>query len=137
MPSKDQSMENNPESEQYDGNGNGHRSFDISSNTGNNKCETLEEGASGFMHWLNSEDKESLSGENPIVLLKFMNDRHSILYDTNLQTQIEVEINSGVPFCKYCKQDDCAHVGFAICVEQLFGHRRSGTEERIEDIVEL
>ena len=127
-------MQNNPGSESNDGNGKGHHSFDYGSNRGNNECETLEQGTSAFMHWLSSVDKKSLSGENLIVLLKFMNDRHTILYDTNLHTQLEVEINNGVPFCKYCKQDDCAHVGFAICVEQLFGHRRSGTAE---DIIEL
>jgi hypothetical protein len=125
-------MENNLGSESDDGNGKDHYSFDVSSS---NECETLVHGTSAFMHWLNSEDKTSLTGENIIVLLKFINDRHTVLYDRNLHTQLDVEINNGVPFCKYCKQDDCAHVGFAICVEQLYGHRRSGTEEKIEDII--
>jgi hypothetical protein len=102
-----------------------------------NKCETLDEGTFAFMHWLNSEDKRSLSSntDNPIVLLKFINDKHTILYDTNLHTEVDVEINEGIPYCKYCKEDDCAHVGFAICVELSYGHRRSGTEGRIEDII--
>jgi len=102
-----------------------------------NKCETLDEGTFAFMHWLNSEDKRSLSStDNPIVLLKFINDIHTILYDTNLHAEVEVEINQGIPRCKYCKEaHDCAHVGFAICVEQSYGHRRTGTEERIEDII--
>jgi hypothetical protein len=101
-----------------------------------NKCETLDEGT--FMHWLNSEDKRSLSSTvNPIVLLKFVNDKHTILHDTHLYAEVDVVINKGTPYCKYCKEDNCAHVGFAICVEQLYGHRRSGTEERIEDIIEL
>jgi len=101
-----------------------------------NKCETLDEGTFAFMHWLNSEDKRSLSStDNPIVLLKFINDKHTILYDTNLHEEVDVEINEGIPYCKYCKEDDCAHVGFAICVEQSYGHRRSGTEVRIEDII--
>ncbi len=26
-----------------------------------NKCETLDEGTSAFMHWLNSDDKKSLA----------------------------------------------------------------------------
>jgi hypothetical protein len=140
MPSKDQLMENNPENEPYGGNGHGngkaHSSPDLGTTQDNNKCESLEEGTSAFMHWLNSEDKKSLSEGNPIVLLKFMNDRRTILYDTTLRTRLEVEINNGVPFCKYCKEDDCAHVGFAIEVEQLFGHRRGGeVEQRIEDIL--
>ena len=101
-----------------------------------NKCETLDKGTFAFMHWLNSEDKRSLSStDNPIVLPKFINDIHTILYDTNLHAEVDVEINEGIPYCKYCKEDDCAHVGFAICVEQSYGHRRTGTEERIEDII--
>jgi hypothetical protein len=103
-----------------------------------NKCETLDEGTFAFMHWLNSKDKKSLSSiDNPIVLLKFVNDKHTILHDTHLNAEVDVEINKGIPYCKYCKEDDCAHVGFAICVEQLYGHRRSGIEERIEDIIEI
>jgi hypothetical protein len=101
-----------------------------------NKCETLDEGMFAFIHWLNSENKKSLSSDdNPIVLLKFINDKHTILYDTNLRSEVDVEINKGIPYCKYCKEDDCAHVGFAIEVEQLFGHSRSGAEESIEDII--
>lgn len=134
-------MENNPESESYDGDGNGkaRTSSEPGSNTRPNyKCESLEEGMSAFMHWLNSEDKKSLSGENPIVLLKFMNDEQTILYDTNLHKQLEVEICNGVPICNCCKEDDCAHIGFAIEVEQLFGHRRGGgTEQKIEDVLEI
>ena len=101
-----------------------------------NKCESLDGGTFAFMHWLNSEDKRSLSStDNPIVLLKFINDKYTILYDTNLHAEVDVEINEGIPYCKYCKEDDCAHVGFAICVEQSYGHRRSETEGRIEDII--
>jgi hypothetical protein len=116
------------------------KSFDRNNNNSSyikcDKCESLDEGTFAFMHWLNSEDKRSLSfTDNPIVLLKFINDKHTILHDTRLHADVDVEINKGIPYCKYCKEDDCAHVGFAICVEQLFGHRRSGTEERIEDII--
>ena len=32
--------------------------------------------------------------------------------------------------CQYCKADDCAHVGFTICLEQL--HGRGETLESIE-----
>lgn len=103
-----------------------------------NKCETLDEGTVAFMHWLNSDDKKSLAPtNNPIVLLKFVNDVHTILFDTCLCAEIDVEINKGIPYCKYCKEGDCAHVGFAICIEQLYGHRRSGTGETVEDIIEI
>ena len=116
----------------FDGNNNNRSSIKYG------KCESLDEGTFAFMHWLNSDDKRSLSfADNPIVLLKFINDKHTILHDTRLHAEVDVEISKGIPYCKYCKEDDCAHVGFAVCVEQLYGHRRSGTEERIEDIVEL
>ena len=101
-----------------------------------NKCETLDEGTFAFMHWLNSMDKKSLISGNPIVLMKFVNDKHTILYDTGLQSEIYIEIDNGVPYCKHCKADDCSHVGFAICVEQFYGDRReSGREETVEDII--
>jgi hypothetical protein len=102
----------------------------------NNKCESLDEGTFAFMHWMNSENKKSITSDNPIVLLKFINDKHTILYDTDLHSEIDVQIDEGVPYCKYCKLDDCSHVGFAICIEELYGHRRGrGKEETIDDIV--
>jgi hypothetical protein len=102
----------------------------------NNKCESLDEGTFAFMHWMNSENKKSITSDNPIVLLKFVNDKHTILYDTDLHSEVDVQINEGVPYCKYCKLDDCSHVGFAVCVEELYGHRRGrGKEETVDDIV--
>lgn len=101
-----------------------------------NKCESLDEGTFAFMHWMNSEDKKSLTSDNPIVLVKFVNDKHTVLYDTDLQSEIYIEIENGVPYCKCCKADDCSHVGFAICIEQFYGHRRgSRREETVEDII--
>ena len=101
-----------------------------------NKCESLDEGTFAFMHWLNSENKKSITSDNPIILLKFVNDKHTILYDTDLHTEVDVEINEGVPYCRHCKLDDCSHVGFAVCVEELYGHRRGrGKEETVDDIV--
>jgi hypothetical protein len=102
-----------------------------------NKCESLDEGTFAFMHWMNSENKKSITSDNPIILLKFVNDKHTILYDTDLHSEIDVEINEGVPYCKYCKLDDCSHVGFAVCLEELYGHRRGRgrEEETVDDIV--
>jgi hypothetical protein len=125
------------------GNTRGNRSGDhgYSDNNNNkhrihNKCESLDEGTFAFMHWMNSEDKKSLTSDNPIVLVKFVNDKHTMLYDTDLQSEVDIEINKGVPYCKHCKSDDCSHVGFAICVEQFYGYKRgSGSEEAVEDII--
>jgi hypothetical protein len=53
-----------------------------------------------------------------------------------LHSEVDVQINEGVPYCKYCKLDDCSYVGFAVCVEELYGHRRGiGREETVDDIV--
>jgi hypothetical protein len=131
-------VEDNGNSEESESDGDSDNHIELKVENWFNKCETLDEGTFAFMHWLNSEDKRSLSStNNPIVLVKFVNDKHTVLYDTYLDAEVDVQIDKGIPYCKYCKEDDCAHVGFAICVEQLYGHRRSGTEERIEDIVEL
>ena len=102
-----------------------------------NKCESLDEGTFAFMCWMNSDNKKSITSDNPIVLLKFVNDKHTILYDTDLHSEVDVQINEGVPYCRYCKLDDCSHVGFAVCVEELYGHRRGKgeKEETVDDIL--
>jgi hypothetical protein len=51
-----------------------------------NKCESLEEGQFAFMCWMNSENRQSTSFDNPILLLKFVNDKQTILYDTDLHS---------------------------------------------------
>ncbi|MDW0143663.1 MAG: hypothetical protein QOK69_01645 [Nitrososphaeraceae archaeon] len=99
------------------------------------KYETIEDGTEAFMKWMGSSDKKSLISGNPIVLIKFINDVSTILYDTTLSNNIEVKLTGGVPYCNYCKSDDCAHVGFTICLEQLGGHRHDGKEETTDDIV--
>ena len=104
-------------------------------NNKDKKCETIEDGTEAFMQWMSSSDKKSLTIDNPIVLVKFVNDMHTILYDTTLSKEVEVRLTGGIPYCKYCKSDDCAHVGFTICLEQLGGHRHDGKEETIDDIV--
>jgi hypothetical protein len=99
------------------------------------KCETIEDGTEAFMQWMGSTNKKSLTSDNPIVLIKFVNDVHTVLYDTTLSKEVEVILTGGIPYCKYCRSDDCAHVGFTICLEQLGGHRHDGKEETIDDIV--
>ena len=96
------------------------------------KCETLEDGTEAFMKWMNSTDKKSLSSGNPIVLIKFINDKHTIVYDTIMSQEVDVELTDGIPFCNFCKSDDCAHIGFAICIEQLYGHRRGEKEQTVD-----
>ena len=93
------------------------------------KSNTLDEGTMAFIHWLNSTHKNSTI-ENPIVVKSFENDRRTVLRDSSIQAEVNVETKEGVPMCQYCKADDCAHVGFTICLEQL--HGRGETLESIE-----
>jgi hypothetical protein len=99
-------------------------------------CETIDDGTEAFMQWMGSSDKKSFTSDNPIVLIKFVNDVHTVLYDTSLSREIDVKLTGGIPYCNYCKSDECAHVGFTICLEQLEGHRPNGEEETVDDIVD-
>lgn len=93
------------------------------------KCNTLDEGTMAFIRWLNSTHKKSTI-ENPFVVKNFQNDKCTMLWDSGLQAEVLVETKEGVPMCRYCNADDCAHVGFTICLEQL--HGRGETLESIE-----
>ena len=99
------------------------------------RCDTIEGGTEAFMQWMGSPDKKSLTCDNPIVLIRFINDVHAVLYDTSLSKEVEVRLASGIPYCSYCKSDDCAHIGFTICVEQLVRHGHIGNDETIEEII--
>ena len=48
----------------------------------------------------------------PIILLEFIKDNRTILYDWNLESEIDVEIKEAVPFCTSCILDECSRVGF-------------------------
>ena len=78
----------------------------------------LDDGEFAFMEWLNSENKTS--SKNHIILKRYEKDKECILNDNTLHSYIKVKINDGAPFCTYCQDDSCAHVGFTICVMQLF-----------------
>ena len=77
----------------------------------------LDEGVTTFGLWLNAEDKKSLT--TPIMMKEFAEGRRVVLQDNILQKEVIVNIVEGIPFCNECKSNDCAHVGFAICAEQL------------------
>jgi hypothetical protein len=93
------------------------------------RSNTLDEGTMAFIHWLNSAHKKSTI-ENPFVVKDFQNDKCTVLWDSSVQAEVHVDTKDGVPICQYCKVDDCAHVGFTICLEQL--HGRGETLESIE-----
>ena len=78
---------------------------------------SVDEGVCAFGMWLNAENKKSLS--IPILMKEFAEGRRALLQDNVLQKEIIVNIVEGVPFCNECKSNDCAHVGFVICTEQL------------------
>ena len=77
----------------------------------------LDEGVTTFGLWLNAEDKKSLT--TPIRMNEFVEGRRVVLQDNILQKEVIVNIVEGIPFCNECRSNDCAHVGFAICAEQL------------------
>jgi hypothetical protein len=77
----------------------------------------LDEGVVTFGLWLNAENKKSLA--IPIIMKEFIEGKRAVLQDNNLQKEVIVNIVEGIPFCNECRSNDCAHVGFAICAEQL------------------
>ena len=77
----------------------------------------LDEGVTTFGLWLNAEDKKS--SEIPIIMKEFTGGKRVVLQDNLLQKDVIVTIVDGIPFCKECRSNDCAHVGFAICAIQL------------------
>jgi len=85
----------------------------------------VDEGVIAFSVWLQSS-RENDSSATPICLEKFVPHRLVLLRDHIMHKDISVEISSGIPHCKGCNSNDCAHVGFAICAEQM--HRRSVLE---------
>jgi len=78
---------------------------------------SLDEGVVTFGLWLNAENKKSLA--IPIIMKEFTEGKRAVLQDNNLQKEVIVNIVEGIPFCNECRSNDCAHVGFAICAEQL------------------
>jgi hypothetical protein len=90
------------------------------------KSNTLDEGTTAFMQWLNSKEKSSSDNNNSVTLKHFAKGKYVVLVDSmlgNISREIMVEIKGGVPVCGYCKSEDCAHVGFTICVQQLYENR--------------
>lgn len=84
----------------------------------------VDEGMTAFALWLNVEDKHSLA--IPIILKDFIEDKKAVLQDNILKKEVVVDIVEGVPVCEECRSNDCAHVGFAICTEEM--KRRSKIE---------
>ena len=95
----------------------------------------LDDGESAFMEWLNSEDKTS--SKNHMILKKFKNDKECSIHDNTLNSEIIVTINDGVPYCLSCQDDSCAHVGFTVCIMQLFERKGIliGENESILDLL--
>ena len=95
----------------------------------------LDDGEFAFMEWLDSEDKTS--SKNHIILKGYKNDKECVLDDNTVHSSITVKMDDGVPFCTYCKDDSCAHVGFTICIMQLFERKGIliGEDESVLDLL--
>jgi len=96
----------------------------------------LDDGEFAFMEWLNSENKTS--SKNHIILKRYEKDKECILNDNTLHSYIKVIMNDNAPFCTYCQDDSCAHVGFTICVMQLFERKEIllGEDESILNLLQ-
>ena len=77
----------------------------------------LDEGVITFGLWLNAENKRSIA--IPIMMKEFDEGTRAVLQDNALQKEVIVNIVEGIPFCSECRSNDCAHVGFVICAEQM------------------
>jgi hypothetical protein len=81
----------------------------------------VDEGISAFALWLGAKGKDSPA--IPIAMKQFtpgVNNKVVVLLQDNiLQKDIIVDIVDGVPFCNECRSNDCAHVGFTVCAEQM------------------
>jgi hypothetical protein len=96
----------------------------------------LDDGEFAFMEWLNSENK--MSSKNHFILKRYEKDKECIIDDNTLHYYIKVKINDdGAPFCTYCQDDSCAHVGFTICIMQLFERKGILIGEEDESILNL
>ncbi|AFU60077.1 hypothetical protein Ngar_c31610 [Candidatus Nitrososphaera gargensis Ga9.2] len=89
----------------------------VSSSTLVVRNNNVDEGVIAFGLWLNFEGKDSPAV--PITMKKFDQNREVVLHDNVLQKDVSVGIVEGVPICNECRTNDCAHVGFAICAEQM------------------
>jgi len=94
----------------------------------------LEDGEIAFMEWLNSENKTS--NKNHFILKRYEKDKECILNDNTLHSYIKIKINDGIPFCTYCQDDSCAHIGFTVCVMQLFERKGNliGQDESVMNL---
>ena len=87
------------------------------------RANTLDEGMHTFGQWLYSKD-DSQRWDNRLVLKQFVTSSHAVLQDNTagIGIDIVVDISNGIPICKNCHSDDCAHVGFTICAKQMNTH---------------
>lgn len=86
---------------------------------------------------MNKQQNSANLLDAPLNLRKFIKDNRVILYDKNLESEIDVKIEEGVPFCRYCNLFDCSHVGFTISLEQLCEDYCSNQELSIDDIINV
>ena len=88
-----------------------------------NRSNTLDEGVMAFGEWIASkDDPQKTCGQ--LSLTKFEENERIFMFDSTLGKEVCVEIADGVPECKTCTDSDCMHIGFSICVMQIY--RRNG-----------
>lgn len=87
------------------------------------RSNTLDEGVMAFGEWIASRDgPQKTCGQ--LSLIKFEENSRILMFDNILGKEVCVEIGDGVPECNTCSDSDCMHIGFSICVMQIY--RRNG-----------
>ncbi|NOJ29511.1 MAG: hypothetical protein DA328_05010 [Nitrososphaeraceae archaeon] len=81
------------------------------------KNNQIDYGIFCFSKWLSSEEG-NITDELKIILRNQDKENDVKLFDVDENSEVNVIFENGIPFCKKCQTDDCAHTGFAICVKQ-------------------
>ena len=84
----------------------------------NSELDTLDTGTMEFMRWL--VNKDTNSGSTIIIVKDYLDNKYVILFDKSISKDVIVGYREGMPWCVTCNTDDCAHVGFAICLKQNY-----------------
>lgn len=93
----------------------------VTCNKHNIRNNILEEGIGCYTHWLSVQEGnfDELDINVDISLKQLDYEKNILIIQDRLQNlDIKILINNGFPECTLCQSDDCAHIGFAICLIQ-------------------
>jgi hypothetical protein len=79
---------------------------------------SLDWGVMDFMKWLSCIENNKHPHNAPFIIQEIVQDKYYIFYDKEMLKDVTVVFRDCIPWCLYCKTDDCGHVGFAVCLKQ-------------------